>query len=112
MRHALLAAGLAAFVLNAGLAQAQRVSNVDGRKLMAACTARQASACDAYLDGFADAIAQGGRSHALACVPRAATGTELRDVVLKWLRENPQAQSQKAGQIAGSALAKAYPCQG
>jgi hypothetical protein len=64
------------------------------------------------VDGFTDAILQEGRKAAIACVPRAATGTELRDVVVAYLRANPQVQHDKAGQIARQALAKAYPCKG
>jgi hypothetical protein len=96
--------------LACGTAAAQRVSKVDGAKLMAVCTGKQVTGCDAYLDGFTDAIEEGGRAHALACVPKAATGTELRDVVVTWLKANPQAQHDNAATVARTALAKAYPC--
>ncbi len=100
----------AACLATCGAAQAQRVSNVTGRTLMSACTAKQAAACDAYVDGFGDAIEAGGREHALACIPRTSTGTELRDVLTTYLRSHPEDQSLKAGTIATRAFAAAYPC--
>jgi len=100
-----------ACLLMAGSAYAQRVSNVKGTTLMTACTGKSVTACDAYVDGFSDAIEAGGKDHALACIPKAATGTELRDVLIKFLKDNPQDQHLKAGTLATRAFAKAYPCQ-
>lgn len=91
-------------------AHAQRASKVSATTLMTACTAKETRACDAYLDGFSDAIRAGGQDHALACIPNAATGTELRDVVVHWLRENPQSQHDLAEKVTRMALQKAYPC--
>jgi hypothetical protein len=98
--------------LAGGVARAQRVSNVTGVTLLGACTGKMVQACDAYVDGFSDAIAAGGREHALACVPRAATGTELRDVLVKFLKDHPEDQHLKASALATRAFAKAYPCKG
>ena len=62
-------------------AQAQRVSKVGAKTLMTACSGgKQAELCDAYLDGFTDAIRANGQASALACIPQSVTGTELRDV--------------------------------
>jgi hypothetical protein len=108
MKHAALIAALAMLATTA--AHAQRASNVDGVKLMKACNGSQTEVCDAYLDGFGDAIHAGGKDHALACIPAASTGTELRDVLVTWLRANPQAQHDKAEKIARLAFQKAYPC--
>ena len=100
-----------AALLAAGTAQAQRVSNVKGTTLMKACTAPASKeTCDAYVDGFGDAIEAEGKDHALACLPKAATGTELRDVLLAYLKAHPEDQHLKAGTIASRAFAKAYPC--
>lgn len=96
----------------AGAAHAQRVSNVTGRTLMTACTGKSTQACDAYVDGFGDAVFAGGKTHALACIPRASTGTELRDVLVAYLKAHPEVQSEKAYDITQKAFAKAYPCKG
>jgi hypothetical protein len=105
----LLAASLLA-LLATGTAHAQRVSNVKGTTLMKACTGPKAEICDAYVDGFGDAISAGGKDHALACLPIAATGTELRDVLVKFLKDHPEDQHLKAATLATRAFAKAYPC--
>jgi hypothetical protein len=103
--------GLAlAALLVAGAAEAQRVSNVKGTTLLTACTSKSVTACDAYVDGFGDAISAGGKDHALACIPVAATGTELRDVMIKYLKNHPEDQHLKAATIASRAFMKAYPC--
>ena len=94
-----------------GAAQAQRVSKVSAKVLMTACSStKQADLCDAYLDGFTDAIRASGQDHALACIPQTVTGTELRDVVVRWLRGNPEAQHETGEKVAHLALQKAYPC--
>jgi len=97
-------------LLAAGTAHAQRVSNVKGTTLMKACTGPSPAQCDAYVDGFSDAITAGGKDHALACIPTASTGTELRDVLVKFLKDHPEDQHLKASTLASRAFAKAYPC--
>ncbi len=97
-------------VLLSGTAQAQRDSNVDGRQLLSVCTGKLFATCDAYVDGFSDAIVAEGRQHALACIPRASTGTEMRDVLIKFLKDHPEDQHLKAGTLAARAFAKAYAC--
>jgi hypothetical protein len=104
----LAAAALA--LLCVGTAHAQRVSNVRGTTLMKACTGTSDAQCDAYVDGFSDAISAGGKDHALACIPIAATGTELRDVLVKFMKDHPEDQHLKASTLASRAFAKAYPC--
>jgi hypothetical protein len=106
-RLAILAA---ACLLAAGAAHAQRVSNVKGTTLMKACTGASTTACDAYVDGFGDAIEAGGKANALACIPKSATGTELRDVLVHYLKNHPEDQHVDAVTITTKAFAKAYPC--
>ena len=106
-----LALLLVAATLAAGTAQAQRVSKVGARTLMTACSGgKQAELCDAYLDGFTDAIRASGQDHAVACIPQSVTGTELRDVVAHWLRDNPASQHETGEKVTRLALQKAYPC--
>jgi len=102
---------VAVLVLGAsGTAWAQRQSPVKGSTLMAACTGNGKVACDAYLDGFSDAVLEEGHANAVACIPVSATGTELRDVLVKYLRDHPEMQSQRASTIVKNALSKAYAC--
>jgi hypothetical protein len=97
-----------ACLLAAGAAHAQRVSDVKGTTLMRACTGPSPTACNAYVDGFGDAISASGSP--LACIPIHATGTELRDVLVAYLKSHPQDQHMEAAAIAKQAFSKAYPC--
>jgi hypothetical protein len=99
-----------ACLLAAGAAHAQRVSNVKGTTLLKACTGPSTTACDAYVDGFGDAISAEGKGSAVACIPIAVTGTELRDVLVSFLKSHPEDQHLKASSLATRAFSKAYPC--
>jgi len=101
-----IAALAVACLLAAGAAHAQRVSNVLGVTLMKACTGADTKACDAYVDGYGDAIS----GHGVACIPIPATGTELRDVLVHYLKNHPEDQHEKAATIVKKAFSKAYPC--
>jgi hypothetical protein len=111
MRFALMAAMvLGATGMGVSAAQAQRVSKIDGNKLLGYCSSKATIGCDAYLDGIADGIEAGGRAKAEACIPAAVTTPQMRDVVVKYLRNNPQTREMKAGVLATKAFAAAFPC--
>ena len=93
----------------AGTAAAQRVSAVDGNKLLGFCTAKATVGCDAYISGVADAIAAQEASKP-ACIPPAVTGTQLRDVTIKYFRAHPESRQLKAGALTIRALSQAFPC--
>jgi hypothetical protein len=97
-------------LLAAGAAHAQSVSKVKGVTLMKACTGPSTTVCDAYVDGFRDAIEAEGKAAAIACIPQPATGTELRDVLVHYLKNHPEDQHVDGANIVPKALAKAYPC--
>jgi len=99
-----------AFVLGAGAAQAQRVSRVDGNHLLSMCMSANKGECDAYLSGVADTIALQGRANAEACIPTGVTGTQLREVVTKYISSNPQSRQQKAADLRMKAFAAALRC--
>jgi hypothetical protein len=111
MRFALIGfMALGASVIGAPAARAQRVSKVDGNRLLAMCTVKAPGECDAYLSGIADAIEAQGRAKAEACIPTPVTGTQLRDVAVKYIRGNPQSRQMKAGALTIKAFAAAFPC--
>jgi hypothetical protein len=107
MKRLALAFGLAAIC---GTAHAQRESNVNGAKLLGFCTAKVPVNCDAYLSGVADAIAAEGQAHAAACIPIAVTGTQLREVLIKYLHDHPEQLQLKAGLLTTRAFAEAFAC--
>ena len=103
-------------------AHAQRVSKVDGNRLLGLCTARTAAPlrpglaaapstrreCDAYVSGVADAIAE--QQPRAACIPANVTTAQLVEVTLKSLRDNPAIAQLPAGRLVVQSLAKAFPC--
>jgi hypothetical protein len=101
---------MAVVILGGSAAQAQRVSKVDGTRLLAMCSTKPAGECDAYLSGVADAIAAEGAEKAPACIPVAVTGVQLRDVVGKYIHNHPESREMKAGALTISALSAAFPC--
>ena len=105
---------VSALVVVAGGAQAQRVSKVDGPRLMSLCSAHDVGQCDGYLAGFADAIAMQHESSAkgkpIACVPVAVTTAQMREVVVKYLRNNPQSREERGADLTARAFAAAFPC--
>ncbi len=97
-------------VMGAAGARAQRVSKVDGNRLLAMCSTKPAGECDAYLSGIADAIEAEGREKAPACIPVAVTGTQMRDVVGKYIHNHPESRELKAGALTIKAFSAAFPC--
>ena len=107
---AIVLAGLAVAVAGTGTAQAQRESRVTGSKLLNLCSATNASNCDAYLSGVADAVAAQGPEHAPFCIPDAVTGHQLHEVAVKFMHEHPQELELKAGTVATHAFTAAFAC--
>lgn len=89
---------------------AQRQSKVDGNKLLSLCTGPKNEQCDIYLSGVADAEGAAGKEKAVACIPEAVTGTQLREVVVKYLKAHPEDRQMKAGHLALKAYAEAFAC--
>jgi hypothetical protein len=98
-----------ACLLVCGTAHAQRISKVNGSKLLTLCTAGRTTECDAYLSGVADAYAMVGKAGGV-CIPLPVTGVQLRLVVTKYLHDHPQELELPAGAIAGHAFTAAFPC--
>jgi Rap1a immunity proteins len=110
----ILLAGIAVLAIG-GTAQAQRVSTVDGNKLLSICTRAQnaLAPCDGYINGVADgamAIAAEGKPQ--LCIPQATTGVQMRETTVKWLRAHPDEGKRQAGELVVRALREAYPCKG
>lgn len=108
MTRLLLLAGL--IVAAVQPAAAQRVSKIDGTRLVELCTGRNVAGCDAYVSGVADAIAELDRRK--ACIPPAVTGAQLREVVVKFIRSRPENRQLPAGALTVRAFAAAWRCSG
>ena len=104
-----IALGLAVLCVAFG-ASAQRISRVDGNRVLAACTAKQLVTCDAFVSGVADSIGLQPEGKRPACIADGVTGTQLREVLVKYLRAHPETREQNAALLTARALAAAFPC--
>lgn len=77
--------------------------------------------CFGYIDGFSRGFELGGlvlgdrarnndRSYPRYCIPEGVTGQQLRDIVVRHLRQHPEERHIFFGQIIWDALWRAYPC--
>ena len=104
-------APMVALVLAAApAAHAQRVSKVDGNKLLGYCMSNTTVGCDAYLDGLADGLEASRHLTKSACIPKNVTTPQLRDVVVKYIHGNPQTRQKSAARLASDAFLAAFPC--
>lgn len=105
-----------------------RADFYDGNRLYRHCTASQSSAtyyqedanCIGYIAGAYDGIMTGGLTAAVywnlpdhqypLCVPDNVDLGQIRDVVIKYLRENPSDRHHSASLIVFWALIKVFPC--
>jgi hypothetical protein len=86
-------------------------ARLDGNALLARCSTQDVKSCSIYLDGFADALRESPSIARLACIPDGVNGLQLRDVVIKLLRDEPQNRQRYAGALVMRAFTKAWPCQ-
>lgn len=84
----------------------------DGNKLFAECS-KATKPCDAYLAGLADMAAKEAGvalPSAAVCFPEGTSLRQLREVVLKQLKDYPQGRGEPAVYIALTAIKEAWPC--
>jgi hypothetical protein len=130
MNHAM--ATLLCVVLSAGPAASQTSL---GNDLLHACTMPDNLAAEGYCLGYVVGAIEGlkwGAASVIAfaapeqqsatdldrmssgvlgfCVPAEATNIQLRDVVVKHLRENPATRHETARTLVQAALADSFPC--
>lgn len=87
-------------------------ARLDGNGLQARCSTNDVKSCAIYLDGFAAALSTIPSDRRAACVPEGVNGLQMRDVVLKYLRNTPEARQKPAADLIAAAFAKAWPCHG
>ena len=87
---------------------------LNGNELYESCsvtTGMEASSCVGYIMGVADAqmlLSAGGKNY--LCPPSGVTSVQLRDVVMKRLRDKPETRHWPASALVWNALIDAYPC--
>jgi hypothetical protein len=81
----------------------------NGTELYQACTVSDSvhtSFCIGYVMGVSDSL----QSLHLTCSPKQATGRQVTDLVVSYLRDHPDARQYVAAQEVTLALVKAFPC--
>lgn len=104
-------------------AHAQRMSRVKAGQIMQFCTGSDRAlvqSCEAYINGVSDTITayektmRDGSTEVKVpmelCIAPDVTGVRLRETVVSWLRQNPDARDQEAHAAVARALIAAYPC--
>jgi hypothetical protein len=91
---------------------------VDGNQLFSDCTDAAQTAtglghqlgCRMYIAGAVDAynLLRGGETSKEGCTPRGVSGRQLYDVVVKFLRQNPEMRHQNAGGLVMLAVRNAW----
>lgn len=71
--------------------------------------------CMGYVEGVSDAVALetsiGGDLFGwTACIPAEATASQVRDVVVKYLKSHPELRHLGAPSLVASAIGEAFPC--
>jgi Rap1a immunity proteins len=86
------------------------LARLDGNALLARCSAQDVKDCTVYLDGFADALRESPGDSRPACIPDDVNGLQMRDVVIKLLRDEPQNRQRRAAALIMRSFSKAWPC--
>ena len=85
----------------------------DGNWLHSNCQrnlgSRESTQCQSYIIGVIDG--SDAVNNALYCWPENATVGQARDIVKKWLEENPALRTMPGGKVVVSALKEAFPTQ-
>lgn len=111
--------GVAAATMVSGGTATQEVEGFEtGNTLNSSCSvttgqyrAFHRGVCLGYSVAIADLMGQGiSIAGHRACIPLGVSTGQVRDVVTKWLRENPQHRHYPATWTVAQALAKAFPC--
>jgi hypothetical protein len=91
---------------------------LSGSQLRELCSSSRNSledaACFTYIQGFIDGVEEGNGSKPKGnkpwCLPEAATVSQARLVVEKYMQDNPAILDRRAGSIVALALTRAFPC--
>jgi hypothetical protein len=83
---------------------------ITGNELLASLEAKEPG-LQLYGIGFVTAIADITRN-TLQCSPAVSTYGQAKDVVIKYMKENPETRHAEAFYIVADALRKTWPCKG
>jgi hypothetical protein len=88
-----------------------------GRTLLQKCSdeAANLNRCQSYIEGVADAmrLEQAYRRTffgSRVCINQNVLGREIKMIVVRWMREHPEALRSPASQVIAQAVLKEFPC--
>ena len=109
----MLTLGLTAMLLPAGAGQAAWVY-YSGNDLWKACndgTAWGNAICVGFILGVADAQEiSNGIATLRACKPDGIAGTQVKDIAVQFMQNNPQTRHYPAATLVAQSLSVAFPC--
>jgi Rap1a immunity proteins len=81
-----------------------------GNQLLELCTSTNIGQCAGYVEGISDManLSQAGKK--AICMPPGTTPRQLGDVVIEYLRSNPENRQNSAASLVYIALALGFPC--
>ncbi len=91
------------------------ISNLTGNDLLRFCNSHEAfetNICTGYIEGLRDGLMFATvslKSKPFFAVPDKVSSDQLRDVVVKYLRDNPETRHKPAGMLTIFALKEAFP---
>ena len=97
---------LTAIAIALGLTTPMQAQSYSGNDLLQHCSADggfSTGVCQGYIRAIADTFRPG-------CAPAGVTYGQVKDVVVKHLRENPQTRHREAVDLIGEAMSQAWPC--
>ena len=105
-----------ALLLTGTSTRGQRVSKTTGNELLEACEGSepfQQAFCLGYVTGASDVDGAEGAAfpeRRRSCVPDSVSNGQLKDVVVKYLKDNPEERHILAAILVVKSVAKAFPC--
>ena len=111
---------IAAALVCATAAHAERFSTINGGGLLKICTAKDATDCTAYIEGVSDTVSfyqklqpsngSKGTLPTYICVPEVLKGPQLRETVVLYAKRHPDLLDRQASGIVLRALQENYAC--
>jgi hypothetical protein len=106
---------VALLLLLSASAHPQRVSTTTGNDLLESCESRdfKQAFCLGYITGVTDFDGMDGAAfpeRRRSCIPENVSNGQVRDVVVKYLKDHPEERHLLAAVLIVEAASKAFPC--
>jgi hypothetical protein len=84
-----------------------------GNAFLARCAKSKPEPCRAYISGVVDGLIVAGMATKanLICLPSGVTTSQVHDLVVGYMRDNPSLRHLRTDALTYKALSQAFPCQ-